>query len=405
MTLISRFNNQYKNSSLNIALVGAGQMGQGIVTQISKQKSMDIKIIIDRNEKKLEEAVARYRKNKHTSPDTSQDLREVDFSDIDIVIEATGSPVSGARVANYVLKSGIDLILLNVETEATIGLELKRLSEENNCIVTVGYGDEPTTAIEIYNFAQELSFDVISIGKGKNNLFDKYSVPSDMESEAKKKKMSSKMLTSFVDGTKTMVEMAALANSIGFTVDKKGMHGPNVTPQEISKVFIPKKDGGILSSKNVVDFAFGIAPGVFAVIYSEDEYVNYEMEYLKMGDGPYWSLYRPYHLTSLETPRTIMELATNRETILHSNFWNVYVAAYAKKDLVPGEPLDSIGGNSYFGVALNIHEKEFYLPVGIAENAIVTSPVSKGDPIGINDVEIKEEIIYTLWKDQEEKMV
>ena len=404
MTLSSRFNNQFKNSSLNIALVGAGQMGQGIVSQISKQENMHLVFIVDRNEKKLEEAVSRYKNKKGLSPSTSQDISTVDFSDVDVVVEATGSPIAGAIVAEHVLKNGVDLILLNVETEATIGKELKRLSEENNCIVTVGYGDEPTTAMELYNFAEETSFEVISIGKGKNNPFDRYAKPSDLVSEAMKKRMNPKMLTSFVDGTKTMVEMTALANSIGFSVDKEGMHGPKSQPKDLNKIFIPKEDGGILSNKGIVDFAFGIAPGVFTVIYSEDEYVNYEMEYLKMGEGPYWSLYRPYHLTSLETPRTIMDLAINKEPILNANFWNVYVAAYAKRNLKVGDKLDSIGGECYFGVALNTSEGKPWIPVGIAENATVTSPVNKGEPIPIENVEIEQNAIYNFWKDQEKKL-
>ena len=243
MTLSSRFNNQFKNSSLNIALVGAGQMGQGIVSQISKQENMHLVFIVDRNEKKLEEAVSRYKNKKRLSPSISQDISTVDFSDVDVVVEATGSPIAGAIVAEHVLKNGVDLILLNVETEATIGKELKRLSEENNCIVTVGYGDEPTTAMELYNFAEETSFEVISIGKGKNNPFDRYAKPSDLVSEAMKKRMNPKMLTSFVDGTKTMVEMTALANSIGFSVDKEGMHGPKSQPKDLNKIFIPKEDG------------------------------------------------------------------------------------------------------------------------------------------------------------------
>ena len=404
MTLSSRFNNQFKNSSLNIALVGAGQMGQGIVSQISKQENMHLVFIVDRNEKKLEEAVSRYKNKKGLSPSTSQDISTVDFSDVDVVVEATGSPIAGAIVAEHVLKNGVDLILLNVETEATIGKELKRLSEENNCIVTVGYGDEPTTAMELYNFAEETSFEVISIGKGKNNPFDRYAKPSDLVSEAMQKRMNPKMLTSFVDGTKTMVEMTALANSIGFSVDKEGMHGPKSQPKDLNKIFIPKEDGGILSRKGIVDFAFGIAPGVFTVIYSEDEYVNYEMEYLKMGEGPYWSLYRPYHLTSLETPRTIMDLAINKEPILNANFWNVYVAAYAKRNLKVGDKLDSIGGECYFGVALNISEGRSWIPVGIAENGTVTSPVNKGEPIPIENVEIEQNTLYNFWKDQEKKL-
>ena len=405
MTLRSRFNNQFKNSNLNVALVGAGQMGQGIVSQISKQEKIHLSYIIDRNREKAEEAVARYKKNKLDLPSIETDLISLDLLDVDVVIEATGSPISGAIVSEFVLNQGIDLILLNVETEATIGLELRKIAQENNCVVTVGHGDEPTAAMELYNFAKDLSFDVISIGKGKNNIFDQFAIPTDLENEANKKKMSSKMLTSFVDGTKTMVEMTALANAIGFTVDKGGMHGPQATYDRLNKIFIPKEKGGILSNQKVVDFAFGIAPGVFTVIYSEDEYVNYEMEYLKMGEGPYWTLYRPYHLTSLEIPRTIMHLAVNKDTILNAKTWNVYVASYAKKDMDKGDKLDSIGGHSYYGVATNKSHKGDYLPVGIAENATLTEPVKKGSPILLNQVEIEQNTIYSMWKDQEEKLL
>ena len=405
MTLRSRFNNQFKNSNLNVALVGAGQMGQGIVSQISKQEKIHLSYIIDRNREKAEEAVARYKKNKLDLPSIETDLISLDLLDVDVVIEATGSPISGAIVSEFVLNQGIDLILLNVETEATIGLELRKIAQENNCVVTVGHGDEPTAAMELYNFAKDLSFDVISIGKGKNNIFDQFAIPTDLENEANKKKMSSKMLTSFVDGTKTMVEMTALANAIGFTVDKGGMHGPQATYDRLNKIFIPKEKGGILSNQKVVDFAFGIAPGVFTIIYSEDEYVNYEMEYLKMGKGPYWTLYRPYHLTSLEIPRTIMHLAVNKDTILNAKTWNVYVASYAKKDMDKGDKLDSIGGHSYYGVATNKSHKGDYLPVGIAENATLTEPVKKGSPILLNQVEIEQNTIYSMWKDQEEKLL
>ncbi len=403
MTLRSRFNNQFKNSSLNVALVGAGQMGQGIVSQISKQEGMHLSYIVDRNKEKAQEAVERYRKNKTDLPQIKTDLTSLELIDVDVVIEATGSPISGAIVAESVLNKGIDLILLNVETEATIGLELRRIAEENNCIVTVGHGDEPTVAMELYNFAKELSFDVISIGKGKNNVFNQFAVPTELENEAKEKKMSSKMLTSFVDGTKTMIEMTALANSVGFTVDKEGMHGPKTTYDELNKIFIPKKNGGILSNQKVVDYAFGIAPGVFAVIYSEDDYVNYEMEYLKMGEGPYWTLYRPYHLTSLEIPRTIMHLAVNKDTILNAKNLNVQVATYAKKDLTKGDYLDSIGGHCHYGVAINRSQEGNYLPVGIAENAIMTDSVRKGEPIFLDQVEVEQNTIYKMWKDQEEK--
>ena len=136
------------------------------------------------------------------------------------------------------------MILLNVETEATIGLALNREAEENNTVVTVGDGDEPVAAVELFNFAREISLDVIAIGKGKNNPFDVFKTPNDLEKEAKEKKMNPYMLTSFVDGSKTMIEMAALANYLDFDID--GMHGAISTYDVVNSIFIPNTSGGIL---------------------------------------------------------------------------------------------------------------------------------------------------------------
>ena len=316
MSLLDRYSDFVKErgKKTKVALVGAGQMGQGIVTQINKMPDTDLVLIVDKNENKLDMAQSKYDQNNDITISTNLD--SLDDQDLDIVIEATGTPSSGAEVAFKVLNRNINLILLNVETEATIGLALNREAEKNNTIVTVGDGDEPVAAVELFNFAREISLDVVAIGKGKNNPFDVFKTPMDLEKEAKEKKMNPYMLTSFVDGSKTMIEMAALANYLDFDIDIDGMHGPNSTYDELNSIFIPKTSGGILENTNVVDFAFGVAPGVFAIVYSEDDYVNYEMEYLKMGKGPYWTLYRPYHLTSLEIPRTIMKLMVEKETQL-----------------------------------------------------------------------------------------
>ena len=121
MSLSSKFRSNFKdkNSQINIALVGAGQMGQGVISQVSKQEGMNLSLIIDRNEERLEEAILRYMKNKNFKPKVSESIEALSEIDVDIVIEATGSPLAGATVADFVLKQGVDLILLNVETEAT----------------------------------------------------------------------------------------------------------------------------------------------------------------------------------------------------------------------------------------------------------------------------------------------
>jgi predicted homoserine dehydrogenase-like protein len=403
MSLLTRFEKSIseRGEPLKVGLVGAGQMGQGIVTQLNKSKGINLCLIVDKNKDKLEKASEKYQSN-IVKPVLSQTIGSIDEVELDVIIEATGTPSSGADVANKVLNRGIHLILLNVETEATIGLALRNEAERNNCIVTVGDGDEPVAAVELFDFAAELSLDVVAIGKGKNNPFNCFATPQELKKEALSKKMNPYMLTSFVDGSKTMIEMAALANFIDFKIDIDGMHGPNATYETLNSIYKPKKAGGILDETGVVDFAFGVAPGVFAVVHSEDEYVNYEMEYLKMGKGPYWTLARPYHLTSLEIPRTIMSLEVNKETRLSANKWNVEVVAFAKNDIEPGTNLGSIGGDLIYGTAMKSKNSSGLAPLGIAENNIVQKSIKKGSAIEVNDLEIKDNNLKKYWLKQNE---
>ena len=402
MNQLDKFKNfiEDRNENIKVGLVGAGQMGQGIVAQVSKMYGVDLVCIIDKNKKQLDIASDRYKKHKENKILSSDSIAALDNIELDIVIEATGTPAAGAIVAKNVLNRGINLILLNVETEATIGLALRKEAEKNNAIVTVADGDEPVAALDLYNFATELSFEVISIGKGKNNPFNTFATPSSLTKEASIKQMNPKMLTSFVDGTKTMVEMAALANFLDFNIDVDGMHGIEATYENINQHYIPKKDGGLLNNSQVVDFAFGIAPGVFAVIYSEDDYVNYEMKYLKMGEGPYWTLARPYHLTSLEIPRTIRHIMLEKYSKLSAKSWNVEVVAYAKQDIEPGTNLGSIGGDYMYGKAQKLSSSKGLLPIGIAEDNIATKAISKGNPIAVGDVDAQDNDLCEYWNYQ-----
>lgn len=389
-----------RDENIKVGLVGAGQMGKGIVAQLSKMYGVELVCIIDRNQQQLDSATARYKKLKDNEIFCSDSISALENIELDIVIEATGTPAAGALVAKNVLNRGINLILLNVETEATIGIALSKVAEKNGAIVTIADGDEPVAALDLFNFATELSFEVISIGKGKNNPFDTFATPEKLANEAYLKKMNPNMLTSFVDGTKTMVEMASLANFLDFNIDIDGMHGIEATYENINQFYIPKKDGGLLGQTQIVDFAFGIAPGVFAVIYSNDDYVNYEMEYLKMGKGPYWTLARPYHLTSLEIPRTIRHIMLEKHTKLSARSWNVEVVAYAKKDIQPGTNLGSIGGEFIYGKAHRVSTSRGFLPIGIAEDNIVNSVIKKGNPILISQVDTQDNALCEYWKYQ-----
>jgi len=402
MNQLDKFKNYIdeRKENVKIGLVGAGQMGQGIVVQISKMYGVDLVCIVDRNQEQLTNASGRYKNLKNNQLVCSDSISALDNVELDIVIEATGTPAAGAAVAKNVLNRGINLVLLNVETEATIGLALRKEAEKNGAIVTVADGDEPVAALDLYNFATELSFEVISIGKGKNNPFNKFATPNLLAKEASLKKMNPKMLTSFVDGSKTMVEMAALANFLDFQIDIDGMHGIKATYENINQYYIPKKDGGLLESTQVVDFSFGIAPGVFAVVYSDDDYVNYEMEYLKMGKGPYWTLARPYHLTSLEIPRTIRHIMLEKYSKLSANSWNVEVVAYAKQDIEPGTNLGSIGGNYIYGRAEKSAPSKGLLPLGIAEDSVSNKLIKKGTPLLFEEIDSQDNELCEYWKYQ-----
>jgi predicted homoserine dehydrogenase-like protein len=213
--------------------------------------------------------------------------------------------------------------------------------------------------------------------------------------------MNPKMLASFEDGSKTMIEMAALANAINLPPDIPGMNGPVSEVSDLNKILIPQEDGGVLSSSGRVDYAFGPAPGVFSVVKSENITVIEEMEYLSMGEGPYYTFYRPYHLASIEAPRSIGMAIINQEAGLQPKTWIAEVVGHAKKDLGKGETVDGIGGFNSYGVTYPVSEAENLVPLGLLEGAEIINDIKQGDPITFDDVNLPENLINNLRKLQD----
>src|SRR5699024_6015828 len=187
---------------------------------------------------------------------------------------------------------------------------------------------------------------IICAGKGKNNPLRFDAVPHEYEEEASRRNMNPRMLVEFVDGSKTMIEMAAIANATGMTPDISGMHGPAATLDNLQDVLCPKEDGGILHKRGVVDYSVGegVSPGVFCIAEMRHPRVRERMSDLKLGPGPYYTFYRPYHLTSLEVPlsaaRAVLYGTADMQPLDKPT---AEVAALAKKDLAPGDKLDKIG--------------------------------------------------------------
>ena len=196
--------------------------------------------------------------------------------------------------------------------------------------------------------------------------------------------MNPRMLVEFVDGSKTMVEMVAIANAAGLVPDIPGMHGPAAPRDQLQNYFCPKEEGGLLSSaRAVVDFtvAKGVAPGVFAVAEMRHPRVRERMSDLHLGPGPYYSFFRPYHLTSLEVPLSAAAAVLFGECHMRPlAVPTAEVGCVAKRDLKPGERLDAIGEYSYRGFALTRADAlaSNALPIGLAQNATVSRAVRQG---------------------------
>jgi hypothetical protein len=157
--------------------------------------------------------------------------------------------------------------------------------------------------------------------------------------------MNPKMLCSFTDGSKTMTEMVALANTTGLQLSKRGMYGPASSVKTLQNTFALQADGGVLDRPGVVDYCTGdVAPGVFVVVRHNDPYISHEMTYLSMGPGPYFALYRPFHLASVEAPITVYRAILDRESSLFAPHLNAEVVCMTKKDLAAGDVIDGIGG-------------------------------------------------------------
>ena len=382
---------------IRVGLVGAGQMGRGFIAQVAGIPGMEVSAVADIEP---ERAMTAFQEVGQESvegieggperPGVTDDAAELARSgSVDVVVEATGVPEIGARVAYEAIHNGKHVVMLNVEADVTIGPILNRMALSAGVVYTGSAGDEPGAIMELHDFARSLGFEVVVAGKGKNNPLEASATPDSVADEAAAKHMNPKMLASFMDGTKTMVEMAAVANATGMIPDKPGMHGPEETvPNRLGKVFSLEEEGGILSGYGTVDYVRGVAPGVFVIVRAGAEPVRETMQYLGQGAGPNHVLYRPYHLTSLETPISVARAALYGEpTIAPRQKLSAEVVAVAKRDLELGEKLGGIGSADYYGYVYSTGEAQDMLPLGLAGGARTTRPVSRGEVISRSGVE------------------
>jgi predicted homoserine dehydrogenase-like protein len=392
---------------VRVALVGAGQMGRGFAAQAHRMAGVDVCAVVDVVAERAVEALI----GTGQTPVVTSDLHEIervvggggavaldDLSlltelPVDVIVEATGVPEIGAQVAVRCLLAGRDIATLNVESDVTIGRLLHDLALSTGAVYSVCRGDEPVECKILVDYARDLSMEVVCAGKGKNNPLDARATPESLAEEAAAKGMNPKMLCSFVDGSKAMIEMAALANTTGLGVSTRGMHGPPSTVPTLQDTFALVEDGGVLDRPGVVDYCTGpVAPGVFVVVRTDDPYVNHELTYLKMGKGPYFALYRPYHLASVEAPLTVAEMVLDRRASLTAEHWTAEVGAVTKSDLAAGTQLEGIGGAHVHGMIEDAGDFALgrRVPLGIIAGARLARDVPAGTYLTVDDVEVDE---------------
>lgn len=391
---------------VRIGLVGAGQMGLGFVVQASRIGGMEVAAIADITPERGVRAFAQAgRDDLVTGADpvalgeavsaggvvVVEDAGLLTKLPLDIIVDASGVPEVGARVAFAGLLAGKDIAMLNVECDVTVGLLLATLASRLGRVYTVCRGDEPVECKSLVDYVRDIGFEVVCAGKGKNNPLDPSATPASVAETAEAKGMNPHMLASFVDGSKTMIEMAALANGADLKVPARGMSGPHCTVESLAETFRPAADGGVLPRSGVVDYCTGpVAPGVFVIGRSDHPVVVAEMAYLSAGKGPYYTFYRPYHLASIEAPLTVAEAILDRRPSLAPTAWNAEVITVAKRDLVAGEVVDGIGGETVYGVTDSAENARAggLVPLGLASGATVLRDVPAGTALTVADLAV-----------------
>ncbi len=346
----------------------------------------------------LEEAISR---GQYAVTDDALLLCRAD--NIDAIVEVTGTIEFGAQVILEAIRHGKHVILMNAELDATLGPILKTYADKAGVVYTNSDGDQPGVIMNLLRYVRAIGCRPVLAGNIKG-LHDPYRTPETQRSYAEKYKQKPRMVTSFADGSKISMEMAVVANATGFRVGRRGMYGPHCGHINETPALFPREellDGGL------VDYVVGAQPpgGVFVIGYNENPIQQQYLHYYKMGDGPFYVFYTPYHLCHLETPLTVARAVLFGDaavTPLGAPVASVVTAA--KRDLQAGEMLDGIGGFTSYGLLEKyaVGRAENLLPLGLSESCRLARDVVKDEVI------TQEAVIFPpgrlsdrLWAEQE----
>ncbi|MEW5879400.1 MAG: SAF domain-containing protein [Pseudomonadota bacterium] len=307
---------------------------------------------------------------------------------VDLVIECTGTVEPGARTVLEAIEHRKHVVVMNVELDATVGPILKAKADANGVVYSNSDGDEPGVAMNMIRFVRSIGLKPVVAGNLKG-LYDPYRNPDTQREFAERVRQKPTTMTHFADGTKLSMELNVLANATGFKVGKRGMYGPALTHVNEAAAFFRER----LIATGMVDFTVGAAPanGAFVVGHTEDPVRMDYLKYLKMGDGPLYVFYTPFHLPHLEIPLTAARAALFGDAaVTPAGPPSCDSVAVAKRDLKEGETLDGIGGFTAYALLENYETSraQRLLPMGLAEGCRVRRAIAKDTALTYDDVDL-----------------
>lgn len=425
MNLFARLQSRAQQGKpLRVGLIGAGKFGSMYLSQVPRTPGIHLVGIADLQPARVRLALdgLGWTAERHAAASLEQaaasgatavidDSRALIASPhIDIIIEATGNPAAGIGHVLACCAHGKHVIMVNVEADALAGPLLKRKADEAGIVYSLAYGDQPALICEMVDWARATGFEVVAAGKGTKYLptyhastpdtvWQYYGLSAD---DAKRGGMNAQMFNSFLDGTKSAIEMAAVANATGLQAPA-GLSFPAVDVDQLPAILKPQADGGVLPQRGQVEVISSLqrdgSPvvrdlrwGVYVTFAAGSEYVRRcfrEYGLVTDASGEYASMYKPFHLIGLELGISVASVGLRGEATGAPVCWHGDVVATAKRDLAVGETLDGEGGFTVYGKLLPAAESLRLngLPLGLAHGVRVKRPVAAGQAVGWDDVD------------------
>ena len=404
---------QSENNPIRVGMIGAGFMGRGIAVQICNYvPGMELVAISNRTPEKARKVYAEAGVESVETVDSRSaleaNIKSGKFSimedpmliceadGIDAIIEVTGAIEFTAHLVLKAFDHGKHVILMNAEIDGTIGPILKKYADKAGVVLTSADGDQPGVEMNLYRFVKSLGVKPVLCGNIKG-LHDPYRNPTTQEGFAKKWGQNPAMVTSFADGTKISFEQAIVANGTGMIVGQRGMFGPTVESgkplQDVVNDLYPLDK--LLEGPGIVDYVVGAqpGPGVYVLGTHDHPIQQHYLNLYKLGEGPLYLFYTPYHLCHFEVPMTVARAVLFKDAALTPiDGPMVDVVAAAKTDLKSGATLDGLGHYMTYGLCENydVSRKENLLPIGLAEGCVLKNDVPKDKVITYDDIILPE---------------